>query len=95
MTPEEREALIAYTAAVEEFAKMYARQFEGLKMLLLQKGLITTEELENALQVIEAAIAVDEATDPRFDASERWRGWFEDLKRRNESPQRHGEKRLE
>ena len=78
MTPEEREALIAYTSAVEEFAKMYARQFEGLKMLLLQKGLITTEEFEGALQIIEAEIAVEEATDPRFDRSERWRGWVEE-----------------
>jgi len=81
MTPEEKpEALIAYVSEVERLAKAYALHFEGLKFLLLKKGLITGGELEEAVKTLEAAFAVEEATDPRFEALGRLRKWIENQK---------------
>jgi hypothetical protein len=39
MTPEERDALIAYVSEVERFTKQYALEFDALKGLLVKKAL--------------------------------------------------------
>jgi len=66
MTPEERDALIGYVAEIERFALQYARQFEALKYLLLEQGVITADGIERAVKTVEAAFLGEEATDPRL-----------------------------
>ncbi len=80
MTPEERDAVIAYVSEIERFALQYARQFEALKYLLLEKGVITADEIEQAVKTVEAAFMVEEATDPRLEALAKLRKKIEELK---------------
>ena len=80
MTPEERDALIAYVSEVEKVITVYALRFAWLKALLTQKGLLTAEEIERAVKMVEAAFAVDEALDPRFAPLDRLRKWSEEQK---------------
>jgi hypothetical protein len=80
MTPEERDALIAYVSEVEKFITVYALRFAWLKALLIQKGLMTAEELERAVKMVEAAFAVEEARDPRVEALDRLRRWIAEQK---------------
>jgi len=80
MTPEERDALIAYVSEVETFVTLYALRFAWLKALLVQKGLMTAEEIERAVQMVEATFAGEEALDPRFEALDRLRKWIEEQK---------------
>jgi len=80
MTPEEREALIAYVSEVEKFITVYALRFASLKALLVQKGLMTAEEIEQAVKLVEAAFAGEEARDPRVEALDRLRKWIEEQK---------------
>ena len=78
MTPEERDALIAYVSEVEKFITVYALRFAWLKALLIQKGPMTAEELERAVKMVEAAFTVEEARDPRVEALDRLRKWIEE-----------------
>ena len=80
MTPEERDALIAYVSEVETFVTLYALRFAWLKALLVQRGLLTAEEIERTVKMVEAAFAVDEALEPRFAALDRLRKWVEEQK---------------
>ncbi len=80
MTPEERDALIAYVSEVEKFLTVYALRFAWLKALLIEKGLMTAEELERAVRMVEAAFTVEEARDPRVEALDRLRKWIEEQK---------------
>ena len=47
------------------------------KALLIQKGLLTADEIEHVVKVVDAAFAVEEALDPRFEALDRLRKWIE------------------
>jgi hypothetical protein len=77
MTPHERDSLIAYVSEVEKFITVYALRFARLKALLIQKGLLTADEIEHVVKVVDAAFAVEEALDPRFEALDRLRKWIE------------------
>ena len=78
MTLEERDALIAYVSEVEKLITVYALRFAWLKALLVQKGLLTAEEIERAVKMVEAVFAVEEAPDPRVEALDRLRKWIEE-----------------
>ena len=80
MTPEERDALIAYVSEVERFTKQYILEFEALKGLLVKKGAITADEIEQAIKTVAAGRAVNEALDPRFETLYQLRKWIEDQK---------------
>jgi hypothetical protein len=80
MTPKEWDAVVACVEVLQRFVKLYAYQFEGLKLLLLEKGLITVDEYDEAVKEFEAAIAVDEAVEPDFQALERLRQRLEEQK---------------
>jgi len=80
MTPEERDALIAYVSEVERFTKQYTLEFEALKGLLVKKGAITADEIEQAIKTVEAGRAVNETLDPRFETLCQLRKWIEDQK---------------
>jgi len=56
MTPEERDALIGYVAEIERFTLQYARQFEALKYLLLEQGVITADGIARAVRVVEPSV---------------------------------------
>jgi len=78
MTPEARDALIAYVSGVENALTVYALRYAWLKALLVQKGLLTAEELERVVRMVEAALAGEEARDPRPEALDRLRKWIEE-----------------
>ena len=80
MTPEERDAMLAYVSEIEGVTVRCARHFGALQFLLIEKGLITGDEFERALKTVEAALAVEEATDPRFEQLDRLRRWIEEQK---------------
>jgi hypothetical protein len=78
MTPEERDALIAYVSEVEKFVTAYTLRFAWLKALLAKKDIMTADEVERAVKMVEAAFAVEEALGPRFEALDRLRKWIEE-----------------
>ena len=80
MTPEERDALIAYVSEVERFTKQYALEFEALKGLLVTKGAITADEMAQAVKTVEAGLAVAGPLYPRLEALYQLRKWIEDQK---------------
>ncbi len=77
MTPEERETLVAYVTEVERILTVQALRFASLKALLVQKGLLTADEIEAAMKTVDAALAVEEALGSRPDALDRLRQWIE------------------
>ncbi len=77
MTPEERETLFAYVTEVERSLTVQALRFASLKALLVRKGLLTADEIEEAMKMVDAALAVEEALGSRTDALDRLRKWIE------------------
>ncbi len=73
MTRDEREALIGYMTEVEQLLTVAALRFASLKAVLVQKGLLTTEEVDQAVKMVEAALAGDRALGARADALARLR----------------------
>ncbi len=80
MTPEERETLVAYVTEVERILTVQALRFASLKALLVRKGLLTADEIEEAMKMVDAALAVEEALGSRTDALDRLRNWIEEQK---------------
>ena len=78
MTPEERDALVAYMSEVEKFVTACALRFAWLKALLAKKDLMTADEVERAVKLVEAPFAGEEARAPRFEALDRLRKWIEE-----------------
>lgn len=80
MRSEERDAFTAYVSEVGNFSRSYAKQFEALKLAIVQKGVLTSSEIEEALKRVETKLAVEEATDPWFKLLARLRSWIAEQK---------------
>lgn len=75
---EQQEILQAMGRALEVIARTLVHEAErrsrvqiaALRRLLVEKGVATDSEIENAMRELEAAIAVDEALNPEIQAAE-------------------------